>query len=437
MGSSNQLMVALDLVCGQYVCIPADPADPRTQGLRDKSIAGDRTLVCALCYAEHGRKVPVVVRSHLGGQRRPHFAHPSDCAPPEGQHNPETVWHLTSKSMLATWARRQPGAVEVRTEVWLPNRERRADVRVVFADKREVAIEIQGNPLTDAEWTNRHRDYRHNNVVDIWLWHPDIRPHRIVLNDPDHQQQLWAFDPDRRSMTLMVGAPHRTLWPEPPTQDDIIHRVPHLPPCVHDELIPHHFSLDELTLTLQGIAIPTALQESLAAELSREHNRTTTLIRQQQNHNQDKHARPPHGLTASAPATQEVVSPTAPRPAVDEEQLAHLKRIELQNHFMRVGHVPAYQDAPRLRRPDTKHQLVQCINCGRVLSPRTTLTDIPTCTPTAPDNGQSPQASNLPLHARPEPNAPASRLTTSSKSVTQARSTTGCRAPVPDQLRLF
>ncbi|MBY8863893.1 competence protein CoiA [Nocardia sp. CA2R105] len=249
--------------------MPTDPADPRTQELRDKSIAGDRSLVCALCYAERGCSVPVVVRSHVGGQRRPHFAHPSGWAPPAGRHNPETIWHLTSKTMLATWARTQPSVIDARTEVWLPNHERRADVRIVFADEREVAIEVQGCPLTDTEWINRHHDYQHNGVVDIWLWHPASQPHRIVLSDPDHQQQLWSFDPDQRSVTLMVGAPHRPLWPTPPDQDDIVHRVPHLPPCMHDALIPHQYSLDDLTLTPHGIAIPAALQDSLAAELTR------------------------------------------------------------------------------------------------------------------------------------------------------------------------
>ncbi|WP_081635418.1 competence protein CoiA family protein [Nocardia sp. BMG111209] len=253
MGSSEQLVVALDLTCRQYVCMPTDPADPRVQELRAKSFSGDRTLVCALCYAERDRRVSVVVKARVAGQRRPHFAHPSGCAPPEGRHNPETMWHLTSKSMLAAWARRQPGVVDVRNEVWLPNHERRADVHMVFADGHKVAIEIQGYPLSDAEWVNRHRDYQHNGVVDVWLWRPDIRPHRIVLSDGDPRQQLWTFDPDQQSVTLFVGAPHRTLWPDPATQDDIVHRVRHLPPCMHDELIPLRCSLDELTLTSQGI----------------------------------------------------------------------------------------------------------------------------------------------------------------------------------------
>ncbi|MEV6135186.1 competence protein CoiA family protein [Nocardia sp. NPDC051990] len=434
-------MVALDLARGQYVCMPADPTDPRTHELRNKSIAGDRTLVCALCYAERGRRVPVVVRSRVAGQRRPHFAHPSGCAPPDGRHNPETMWHLTSKSTLVTWARRQPGVVDVRTEVWLPNHERRADVRVVFADEREVAIEIQGYPLTDTEWTNRHRDYRHNGVVDIWLWHPANRPHRIVLSDPDHQQQLWAFDPDQRSITLMVGAPHRTLWPEPPARDDIAHRVPHLPPCIHDELIPHQYSLDELTLTPHGIEIPTALQESLAAELLHEHNRTRTRMLRQQERDRNEHALLPRTRpTASAASAERVAGSASPRSVIDAHALAHLTWIALQNHFMKVGHVPAYQDAPRLPCPSAKHQLVQCINCGLAVSSQCALADIPTCTPrftALRDNRQSPQAPNRPHHTPTELNTPTSRLPTSPKATTRTRSTTRGRTTNPDQLPLF
>ncbi|MFI6310136.1 hypothetical protein ACIBEK_08465 [Nocardia fusca] len=62
-------------------------------------------------------------------------------------------WGGCAAIVLAEWALRQPGVVEADTEVWLPRRERRADVRVVFADRREVVLEVQGGPLTDAEWS--------------------------------------------------------------------------------------------------------------------------------------------------------------------------------------------------------------------------------------------------------------------------------------------
>ncbi len=143
--SYNNLTVALDTVRHQYVCAPTDPADPGMNQLRRASCSGDRTLVCALCYAgisaAPGTRVPVVVKGRIRGDRRPHFAHPPGRGPAGGGHEPESVWHLASKASLEPWARTQPGVIDVRNEVWLPTRERRCDVRVVFADGSYVAVE--------------------------------------------------------------------------------------------------------------------------------------------------------------------------------------------------------------------------------------------------------------------------------------------------------
>ncbi|MGF6888061.1 hypothetical protein ABIA39_006574 [Nocardia sp. GAS34] len=104
--------------------------------LRAKGYSGDRSLVCALCYAgvdaTSGAIVPVVVRGRIGGDRRPQFAHPPRLGPTGGLHAPESVWHLASKAILTAWARTQPGVIEVRNEVWLPHCQRRCDVRVYW-----------------------------------------------------------------------------------------------------------------------------------------------------------------------------------------------------------------------------------------------------------------------------------------------------------------
>ncbi|MET8875732.1 hypothetical protein [Nocardia sp. NPDC004604] len=64
---SYNLTVALDTVRHQYICAPTDPADSRMNQLRRASYSGDRTLVCALCYAgvgaTPGTRVPVVVKA--------------------------------------------------------------------------------------------------------------------------------------------------------------------------------------------------------------------------------------------------------------------------------------------------------------------------------------------------------------------------------------
>ncbi|MBF6329791.1 competence protein CoiA family protein [Nocardia transvalensis] len=390
MGSSNQLVVALDLTRQQYVCAPMDPADPYMQELRSMSYIGDRTLVCALCYIEFGCKVPVIVRGCVGGLRRPHFAHPAGHTPDGGQHHPETVWHLTSKTILADWTRQQPNVIEVRNEVWLPDRERRADVQVLFADGRQVALEIQGYRLTDSEWTSRHRDYQRNGVTDVWLWHPASRPHWIVLNDPDDRQQLWTFDPQDRSIALMIAAPHRTLWP----RDEIQYRVRHIPPCIGDQLIPHQLRLDELPLTPDGLDIPTALKQSLATELRHEHDRDQTAW-----------------------------------PVVHAARIwAHW--IRLQSAFRKTGHAPDRSDRFDTRGLFTPPQSVHCTQCGHILQPDTSPTEVPACRPTDPTRPSSTQQTPaLPTQLSATQPEPTPR--------TQPRSTRRNPPPDPNQLSLF
>ncbi|ONM48004.1 hypothetical protein B0T44_08025 [Nocardia donostiensis] len=443
MGFSDQLTVALDLSCGQYICAPTDPADPHVQELKGKSLTGDRSLVCAACFTEFGDEVPVVVRARLGGQHRPHFAHPPGQAPADGRHHPETLWHLTGKAVLAEWARSQPGVVEADTEVWLPNRERRADVRVVFADRREVALEIQGGPMTDTEWVHRHRDYQRNGMVDVWFWHPANHPHWVALSDPNSPQQLWTLNPTQRAATVMVGAPHRSLWPEPPTEHDITHRVPHLPPCLYDELVPHPCRLDDLTLTPRGLAIPTQLQRSLADALHHEHELLRTRRRQrldQRNHTTPLTA-PTHTHPVPPAAGPTLVAvDTGPRePTADPQALAHLLWIRLQNEFMTIGHRPVYTDAPQFRRARTMRQPITCVDCGHTVSPDTTPTEIPSCPPSQRVRYRPPATTHPPASPPSDPAATNALPTASARTDGQAptQSAKRHRAPNPDQLCLF
>ncbi|MGV9928346.1 competence protein CoiA family protein [Nocardia rhamnosiphila] len=345
--------------------------------------------------------------------------------------------------MLAQWARSQPGVIEADTEVWLPDRERRADVRVVFADGREVALEVQAGPLTDAEWSQRHHDYRRNCVVDVWFWHPTSRPHWIVLSDPDSRQHLWTLDPAQRATSVMIGAPHRTLWPEPPTEDHATHRVPHLPRCLYDELVAHPCRLDDLTLTPHGLAIPTQLHRSLTDALHHEHELLRT--RRQQFLNQHNHSTPatdPVHINPSRTSTPapKAVATTPDQPTADPAALAHFHWVRLQNTFMDVGHLPAYTDAPQFRRTRNPRQPLTCINCNHTLSPHTAPDQIPSCPPAPQSNIHKPPApSRLP--------APISRPVAASNSARATSGITGDRTPnrrakrqkVPDrdQLTLF
>jgi len=384
--SSSRLVVALDLAREQYVFAPTDRADPRVLELKAKGVVGDRTLVCAACYTDHGLAVPVVVRSRQGGFRRPHFAHPPGCAPVGGEHRPETLWHLNGKRLLAQWARRQPGVVDVRTEVWLPGGERRSDVRVVFTDGRQVALEVQNGPLTDDEWTNRHEDYRRNDVVDVWLWCSDSRTHWIVVSDPDSGQQLWMLDPDEESATLMVGARHRAGLSGIPA-DDIDHRVPHLPPCVEDRLLPFRFRLEELELTPLGITIPPVVTRLIARARRREQE----LVQARRNQTRV----PEYPVTSSSAPVQPAravprraqQASVATQPARSAEGEAQLRWLQLQSAFMDAGHVPLYQDSPQLRRPGNR-QHVQCGRCWMVLVAHLDPTSLPQCSPGGGDRSE-------------------------------------------------
>ncbi|MGN2641013.1 competence protein CoiA family protein [Nocardia takedensis] len=333
--------MALDLVCGQYVFAPTDRADPRVLELKAKSVVGDCTLVCAACFIDYGLAVPIVVRSQLGGSRRPHFAHPPGSAPVGGEHHPETLWHLNGKMVLARWARRQPGVVDVRTEAWLPGGERRSDVLVVFADGRRVALEVQSGPVTDYEWTTRHEDYRRNDVVDVWLWRGDSPPRWIVVGDSGNGQQLWTLDPDERSVRLLVGLPHRARVPGSSAEDAGC-MVAHLPPCVEDRLLGFRFRLDELELTPLGITVPALVTRLIARSIQRQ--------REPRDAHREGLPAPtdPTGPVRRTPADPPRVrhTPQLAEPALSAEAVAHLRWTRLESAFIKAGHVPAYQDSP-------------------------------------------------------------------------------------------
>lgn len=373
MGSTQLLTVALDVTQGTYVRAPENFRDPRVPELRSKGYSGDQTLVCALCYAEKNELVPLIVRCRLGGSRRPHFAHPAGSGPSNGRHSAESVWHLTSKAVLAEWARLQPGVIDVRNEAWLPDHQRRADVRIMFDDGQQLALEVQASPLTDQEWLRRHDDYCSNSIIDLWIWHPDLPPNWAPLAAPDGVQQLWTMDPDRRSLSLMVAKPHSSA-----SSQDVVHYVRHLPPCIGDELVAHALTLDELDLTSRGISIPGGLRRALTVELQHERERRARV-----QHLRPKPTRPmpPSAVvTASRPQHSSTTTQSVPPPPVDSAARSQSAWLQLQNAFMAAGHSFEYRDAPRLRLPRAR-RTVPCLACGLVLSPTTRPDEVSPCMP--------------------------------------------------------
>ncbi|MFG1796663.1 competence protein CoiA family protein [Nocardia sp. NPDC049149] len=387
MRSYDNLTVALDLARHEYLCAPTNPAEPSMDELRTKSYTGDQTLVCALCYAGIGAppatRVPVVVKGRIGGERRPHFAHPPGMGPAGGQHEPESVWHLMSKMSLAVWARMQPGVVDVGTEVWLPNRARRADVRVRFNDGSQVGLEAQGYRITDADWISRHRDYERDGVVDVWLWHPDIPTAWSVLTSTGHPQQLWTLDPLHEAVTVMVGAPHRNRLAA--SDHDIAQQVQHLPPCLGDELVPYTYPLSQLVLTRQGISIPTELLHQLAEEQDQARRRRQTVeevldrLRSRQHPPTDSSPAPGSTPPTTHAADRGNHCPTAE--TLDPAAHAHLRWITLQNALHAAGHIIDYRDAPSLLLPRTKPRAVRCTGCGQVFAPDLDPGAIEPCSP--------------------------------------------------------
>ena len=147
-----------------------------------------------------------------------------------GGHHPESVWHLSGKAVLAAWADRQFGVVDVAVERCTPDRARRSDVRVRFNNGCQVALEVQATPLTDREWSARHADYQRQGITDVWLWRPGTRPHWVVV---DHGQSLWELDPGKERAYLLLGVAHD----RPPcwwTGEDLHLYAQHEPPCVGD-----------------------------------------------------------------------------------------------------------------------------------------------------------------------------------------------------------
>ncbi|MFI5734141.1 competence protein CoiA family protein [Kribbella sp. NPDC051587] len=169
--SKELLVIGFDLATGREVHVD----DQSVESWRRKGQQGDGSLVCLFCLqgwdCPEPRQVPLVVKGRIGGQRRPHFAHPPSEAP-VGGHGPETRWHAEAKRCIARWAESQPDVVGVVDEQWIPGRVRRSDVLVELRSGAQVAFELQQQSLTDHAWRVRHRDYVEAGITDVWLWHP-------------------------------------------------------------------------------------------------------------------------------------------------------------------------------------------------------------------------------------------------------------------------
>ncbi|WP_051779951.1 competence protein CoiA family protein [Streptomyces sp. NRRL S-241] len=250
------LVVGFDLETGREVHIAEGPPE-RWKRL---GYGGTGQLVCFYCFhgfeAPAGTRVPLVTRGRLGGKVRRHFAHPPGQAP-AGGHGPETVWHITTKHLLAAWAGSKPGVDRVRLEQWTDDHDRRADVEVLLRDGTKIALEAQRKLMTDDGWRARHRDYARQGVVDVWFWRPRVHFPHVVL---DEGLPVWFYSVSKREAATSLGVPHarpQQWWQAP----DLSVFGLHHPPCPLDELERVTMPLAKLGLGSGGAVLPEGLRQ--------------------------------------------------------------------------------------------------------------------------------------------------------------------------------
>ncbi|MGW6875863.1 competence protein CoiA family protein [Streptomyces xanthophaeus] len=221
---------------------------------------GTGQLVCFYCFhgfeAPAGTRVPLVTRGRLGGKVRRHFAHPPGQAP-VGGHGPETVWHITTKHLLAAWAWSRPGVDRVRLEQWTEDHDRRADVEVLLRDGTKIALEAQRKLMTDDGWRARHRDYARQGVVDVWFWRPRVHFPHVVL---DEGLPVWFYSVSKREAATSLGRPHSRAHQWWQASDLSVFGLHH-PPCALDELERVTMPLAALGLGPGGAVLPEDLRK--------------------------------------------------------------------------------------------------------------------------------------------------------------------------------
>lgn len=154
---------------------------------------GSRDIVCIDCL-EAGHDVPVSLV--VAEKRCIHFRHKAGEAPDGMRRHGETAEHLHGKQLVMDWAREQhhimPWSID--DEVWVPGARLRSDVKAELVGGRQLAFEVQRKPLEWKDWDRRHGGYKDADVLDVWLWSPDV-PHLVldlpltsVVLDMEHEE---------------------------------------------------------------------------------------------------------------------------------------------------------------------------------------------------------------------------------------------------------
>jgi Competence protein CoiA-like family len=333
------LVVGLDLTTGHEVHVTdRSVADWVRQGHN-----GDRTLVCAQCYAgadQPGgpRVIGLVPRGRLGGVRRPHFAHPPGMAPLGGRHGRETLWHAETKQRLRRWAVNR--GASARVEAYIPGGRRRSDVSVTLPGGPQVAIEVQLGEISDAEWLARHRDYAQAGIVDVWLWNIATWVPRVILAE---QQPGWIFDLAHDRLGLMY-ARAAEVAAIPPGSSEC--RQVHWPPCPTDPLDQLWMPLESALLTPDGIR-PSPEAEA-EAELAREAQMFARRLSRASEISRSRTSTPLDSSARQPPPRERLLATSSTNPVLEDHQA-----------FL-------YESRPPWTDPDTWRY--RCDKCRRTLT---------------------------------------------------------------------
>jgi hypothetical protein len=221
-----------------------------------------------------------------------------------------------AKAVLAAWARRQPGVVDVAAERCTPDRARRSDVRVRFCDGRQVALEVQATPLTDQEWSARHADYQRQGIIDVWPWRPGTRHHWIAV---DRGQSLWELDPSTERTYLLLGAAHDrpTCWW---TEEDLHLYAQHEPPCVGDTPLRRELALSTISLTADGLVTPDSVRREINNARTGVRDAAERARAAMARHTRPQPTEPSARRPAPPPTSQVAAGPAARQPSAASYQ---------------------------------------------------------------------------------------------------------------------
>jgi hypothetical protein len=96
-----------------------------------------------------------------------------------GGHSLEGLFHQQAKALIERWMAVRYPRLAVQTEQRTRSGERRADVMVTWPDGRQLAIEVQYEPLTPEAWRIRQTSYEQQGIPVVWLLghlEPLLRP---------------------------------------------------------------------------------------------------------------------------------------------------------------------------------------------------------------------------------------------------------------------